>query len=252
MTRVIMHGCNGRMGKMICSLAADTDGIEIVAGVDAFGDACDGAIPFFNSIDACDIEADALIDFSNAKAADAVMDYCLNKKLPLVFCTTGLDDAQLAKLADTAKSIPVLRSANMSVGVNVVLDILKEVAPKLYAAGFDIDIVEKHHRMKLDAPSGTAVAMADEIRNALDESVDTVYDRSERRAVRPHAEIGVSAVRGGTIVGDHDVIFAGTDEVVTISHRAYSRAVFAKGALTAAAFLAGKPAGMYSMRDALA
>jgi 4-hydroxy-tetrahydrodipicolinate reductase len=182
---------------------------------------------------------------------DGLLDYCAEKGLPVVLCTTGLSEDQTAHMHKTAEKVAVLKSANMSLGVNMLMALLKQAAGPLAAAGFDIEVVEKHHRMKLDSPSGTALALADAANSALNNEYDYVYDRSDRRMQRPVKEIGISAVRGGTIVGDHDVIFAGEDEVITFSHRAYSRAVFAKGAAEAAVFLAGKEAGMYSMGDVL-
>ena len=250
MINILMHGVSGRMGRTIVDLCEERTDVRIAAGVDAFGKGT-GAFPFFSSLDECNVPADVLIDFSNAQAVSGVLDYCVTHSLPRVLCTTGLSPEQLSAVEQASRKIPILRSGNMSVGVNTILDILADAAPKLYAAGFDIEIVEKHHNQKLDAPSGTAMAMAEEINSALEEDLDFVYDRTGRREKRDRREIGISAVRGGTIVGDHDVIFAGTDEVVTISHRAYSRAIFAGGALTAAGFLAGRPAGMYTMRDAL-
>ncbi len=250
MTRIIMHGCNGRMGKAIVALAEADAETEIVAGVDAFGDN-NYSFPVFDSIDKCDVEADVVIDFSNASAIDKLLDICTDKKLPLVLCTTGLSEDQLAKVNAASEKVAVLRSANMSVGINMLMKVLAEISPTLAAAGFDIEIVEKHHNQKLDAPSGTALALADSINDSLADKCEYVYDRSARREKRPAKEIGISAVRGGTIVGDHDVIFAGTDEVITLSHRAYSRTVFGKGALEAAKFLSGKAAGMYDMSDVI-
>ncbi|MCR5675265.1 MAG: 4-hydroxy-tetrahydrodipicolinate reductase [Lachnospiraceae bacterium] len=253
MINILLHGCNGRMGRMISGICEDSDSVRIAAGIDAAGE-CTGHFPFFNSLSACDTAADVMIDFSTASAVDGVLDYCTAHALPLVLCTTGLSEEQLKKVDACAEKIAILRAANMSIGVNVLLNILRDAAPRLFDAGFDIEIVEKHHNQKLDAPSGTALALADEIRDAVAEEgneLSYVYDRSQVRAKRDRLEIGISAVRGGTIVGDHDVIFAGTDEVITLSHRVYSRAVFAKGAVTAAAFLADRPAGLYSMRDAL-
>ena len=197
------------------------------------------------------MEADALIDFSVAAAVDALLDYCVEKKLPCVLCTTGLSEAQLAKVQEASKQIAVLKSANMSLGINLLLKLLKEAAQTLATAGFDIEIVEKHHNQKLDAPSGTALALADSINEQMDNAYTYVYDRSQVRQKRGEKELGISAVRGGTIVGDHDVIFAGADEVVTFSHRAYSKAVFGKGAIQAAKYLKGKPAGMYDMADVI-
>lgn len=250
MTRIIMHGCNGRMGQFITRLAEKETDMEIVAGVDV-SNHIQNEYPVFSSIADCDLEADVVIDFASAKAVDALLDYCVAKKLPCVLCTTGLSEEQLKKVKEASGETAVLKSANMSMGINLLLKLLREAAPVLAAAGFDIEIVEKHHNQKLDAPSGTAVALADAVNGALDNAYEYVYDRSARREVRPQKEIGISAVRGGTIVGDHDVIFAGTDEVITFSHRAYSREVFAKGALLAAKFLAGKPAGYYDMSDVI-
>lgn len=250
MVRAIMHGCNGRMGHVIVDLAAAYEDLEIVAGVDAFGENT-YSFPVFDSIEKCDIDADVVIDFSTASAVDNLLDVCAKKNMPVVLCTTGLSEEQLAHVDSASKEVAVLKSANMSVGINMLMKVLSEISPVLSAAGFDIEIVEKHHNQKLDAPSGTAIALADSIKEALPEEFEYVYDRSGRREKRPKKEIGISAVRGGTIVGDHDVIFAGTDEVITLSHRAYSRSVFAKGALEAARFIAGKPAGKYDMADVI-
>ncbi len=250
MVKVIMHGCNGKMGQTISSLIAADGEIEIVAGVDA-RDEGQNPYPVFSAISECSVEADAVIDFSVAAAADALLDYCVEKKVPCVLCTTGLSEAQLAKVKEASKQVAVLKSANMSLGINMLLKLLKEAAKTLAPAGFDIEIVEKHHNQKLDAPSGTALALADSVNEAMDQAYDYVYDRSQVRQKRGAKEIGISAVRGGTIVGDHDVIFAGADEVVTFSHRAYSKAVFGKGAIQAAKFLKGRPAGMYDMADVI-
>ena len=250
MTRVIMHGCNGHMGQVITKLAEEDTDVEIVAGVDPFDDG-HNSYPVFSSIEKCGVDADVVIDFSSAKAEDALIDYCTASKLPVIVCTTGLSEAQLTKIREASEKVAVLKSANMSLGINLMLKLLKEAAGVLAPAGFDIEIVEKHHNLKLDAPSGTALALADSINEEFDNEYEYVYDRSTRRERRPKKEIGISAVRGGTIVGDHDVIFAGADEVVTFSHTAYSKAVFGKGAVQAAKFLAGKPAGMYNMSNVI-
>ena len=250
MVKVIMHGCNGKMGQTISSLIAADEEIEIVAGIDAV-DSGKNDYPVFKSISECTVEADAVIDFSVAAAVDALLDYCAEKKLPCVLCTTGLSEVQLEKVKTTSEKTAVLKSANMSLGINMLLKLLKEAAQILSPAGFDIEIVEKHHNQKLDAPSGTALALADSINEEMGNGFEYVYDRSQVRQKRNAKEIGISAVRGGTIVGDHDVIFAGVDEVVTFSHRAYSKAVFGKGAIQAAKFLAGKPAGLYDMADVI-
>ncbi len=250
MVKMIMHGCNGRMGKMIAGIVSEDPDIEIVAGVD-LNTASDGSFPVVDSIEKIIQPADVVVDFGNSSAVDKVIDWCVEKKIPLVECTTGLTDKTLAKIESAASSIPMFKSANMSLGINIIQKILKENSAKLAEAGFDVEIVEKHHRTKLDAPSGTALALADSVNEGLSKKKDYVFDRSERRMVRPDTEIGISAVRGGTIVGDHDVIFAGRDEVITFSHTAYSRAVFAKGAVEAAKFCAGKAPGRYDMSDVL-
>lgn len=250
MIRVIMHGCNGKMGQVISGLIAADDAVELVAGIDARDDG-HNPYPVFTDINSCDIEADCLIDFSVAAAVDNLLDYCVANNLPCVLCTTGLSEEQLSKVAEASKKVAILKSANMSLGINLLLKMLKEAAGVLVPAGFDMEIVEKHHNLKVDAPSGTALALADSINEEFDNEYEYVYDRSARREKRPKKEIGISAVRGGTIVGDHDVIFAGADEVITFSHTAYSKAVFGKGAVQAAKFLAGKGAGMYSMADVI-
>lgn len=245
-----MHGCNGKMGQMISGLLASDPEAQLVAGIDTRDDG-HNPYPVFTNIEECNVEADCLIDFSVAAAVDKMLDYCVEKKLPCVLCTTGLSEEQLAKVRETSEKIAVLKSANMSLGINLLLKMLKEATAVLAPAGFDIEIVEKHHNLKLDAPSGTALALADSINEELGNSYEYVFDRSGRREKRPQKEIGISAVRGGTIVGDHDVIFAGADEVITFSHTAYSKAVFGKGAIQAAKFLKGQPAGMYDMSQVI-
>lgn len=250
MIRVIMHGCNGKMGRVISDIIAGDTDIELVAGIDVWDDG-HNSYPVYKSINNCHVEADCVIDFSSAPAVDALLNYCVEKKLPCVLCTTGLSEEQLSRVEESAKKVAILRSANMSIGINLLMKLLKEAAGILAPAGYDIEIVEKHHNLKLDAPSGTAIALADSINEEFDHSYEYVYDRSSRRQQRPEKEIGISAVRGGTIVGDHDVIFAGRDEVITFSHTAYSKEVFGKGAVQAAKFLAGKEAGMYNMSDVI-
>lgn len=253
MVNILLHGCNGRMGRVITGLAKDTEDIRITAGIDAYGEAA-GDYPVYATCDEVPQETidntDVVVDFSTAAAMDALLHFVGEKGLPCVLCTTGLSEAQTALLQETAQKTAILKSANMSVGINLLLKLLKENAAVLDAAGFDIEIVEKHHRKKLDAPSGTAIALGDAVNESLQKEGKTypyIYGRADRRSERPQAEIGISAVRGGTIVGDHDVIFAGTDEVVTLSHRAYSRDVFATGAIAAARYLKGKAPGLYGM-----
>jgi len=250
MTRIIMHGCNGHMGRVITDLVSKDDECKIVAGIDPFDDGHND-YPVFASVNDCDVEADVIIDFAAAKAEDALLDYCEKKQIPVVVCTTGLTDEQIEHVRKTACKVAVLKSANMSLGINTLMKLLRTAADILANRGFDIEIVEKHHNQKLDAPSGTALALADCMNQVLDNEYDYTYDRSTVRQKRKHNEIGISAVRGGTIVGEHDVIFAGTDEVIQISHTAYSKAIFAKGAIDAAKYIAGKEAGMYNMADVI-
>lgn len=250
MTRIILVGCNGRMGQMITNIVAEENDVEIIAGIDVFGGQ-KNEYPVYETITDCQDEADAIIDFSSANKIEERIDYAIERQLPLVECSTGLSEEQIKYLLDAGNRVAVLRSANMSLGVNLLIQLVKEAAKKLASEGFDIEIVEKHHNQKLDAPSGTALALADAINDAMDHAYEYVFDRSGVRKKREKKELGISAVRGGTIVGDHDVIFAGNDEVVTLSHRAYSRAVFAKGSVVAAKFLKGKTAGIYDMADVL-
>ena len=250
MVKVILHGCNGKMGHMITELCSQDDEIEIVAGIDAFHQGA-GGYPVYRDIYNCNITADAVIDFSTASAVDSLLEYCVEKKIPCVLCTTGLTPEQIRHVEEASEKTAVLRSANMTLGINLLMKLLKEAAATLVTAGFDVEIVEKHHNLKVDAPSGRAIALADAINEEMDGVYDYVYDRSKVRQKRDRKELGISAIRGGTIVGDHDVIFAGTDEVITFSHRAYSKGVFAKGAIQAAKFMAGKSAGLYTMADVI-
>lgn len=246
MINVIMHGCNGMMGRMITDLMKEDTQARIVAGIDIFDDGHND-YPVFSTISECDVEADVIIDFASVKATDALLDYSVKKKIPVVLCTTGLSPEQLDKVEEASKHVAVLKSANMSLGINTLMNLLKKAAAVFAPAGFDVEIIEKHHNRKLDAPSGTALALADSVNEAMDNKYEYIYDRSKEKKSRDKNEIGISAVRGGTIVGEHEVIFAGTDEVIEFKHTAYSKAVFGKGAIQAAKFLAGKPAGYYDM-----
>ncbi|MBR1757280.1 MAG: 4-hydroxy-tetrahydrodipicolinate reductase [Lachnospiraceae bacterium] len=248
MTRVILHGCNGRMGRVITGMIAAEPEMKIVAGIDPFQGVVN-EYPVYKAAADCEIAADVIIDFASAAAVDGLLAFAVEKQIPVVLCTTGLSEEQLAKVKEASQKVAILRSANMSLGVNLLMELVKQAAAVLYDAGFDIEIVEKHHNQKLDAPSGTAIALGEAAKAGASDELHNVYDRSQVRQKREHTEIGFSAVRGGTITGEHDVIFAGTDEVVTLSHTAYSRAVFAKGAVQAAKYLAGKPAGLYQMKD---
>ena len=236
-----MNGCNGKMGQCITQICAQDQDIEIVAGIDMY-DGIKNTYPVFASLAECTVDADVIIDFSNAKAVDALVDYCVEKQIPVVLCTTGLSEEQLQKV----------EQAYMSLGINTLMELLKKAATVFAPAGFDMEIVEKHHNQKLDAPSGTALALADSMNDALEDAYTYKYDRSQERKKRDKYEIGISAVRGGNIVGEHEVIFAGQDEVIEFKHTAYSKAVFAKGAVEAAKFLNGKGAGHYDMADVIA
>lgn len=248
MVNIIMHGCSGKMGNMITDICSQDEEVNIVAGVSNIPD--NGKdYPVFASIKECDVPADVIIDFSAVAAIDDLLDYCEEKGTPVVLCTTGLSKEQLERVDALSAKSAVLKSANMSLGINMLFNLLKEATNILAPAGFDVEIVEKHHNLKVDAPSGTALALADAVNEAADGSYEYVYDRSQVRRQRDKKELGISAVRGGTIVGEHEVIFAGTDEVITFKHTAYSKAVFAKGAVQAAKFLKGKGAGYYDMQD---
>lgn len=250
MIKAIMHGCNGKMGQVISEIAAQDEALSIVAGIDPFGEGR-FSYPVFRTFSECDVDADVVIDFANAKAVDSLLDYCMATKTPVVLCTTGLSEEQLKKTDAASKETAVLRSANMSMGINMLLKLVQTAAQILAAADFDIEIIEKHHNLKVDAPSGTALALADAVNEALGNEYNYVYDRSLERKAREQKEIGIMAMRGGTIVGEHEVIFAGQDEVIEFKHTAYSKAVFAKGAVQAAKYLAGKPAGYYDMADVI-
>lgn len=246
MIRAIMHGCNGHMGQVITGLAAADEEIEIVAGID-LSDHIKNTYPVFSSLEACDVEADVIIDFCSAKAIDGLIEYSVKKRIPVVVCTTGLSEEQVGRIREASAYVAVLKSANMSLGINMLLKLLKEAALTLAPAGFDMEIVERHHNQKVDAPSGTALALADSMNEALDNAYSYKYDRSQERAKRSKTEIGISAVRGGNIVGEHEVIFAGNNEVITLSHSAQSKELFAVGAVNAAVFMSGKGPGLYDM-----
>ena len=249
MTRIIMTGCNGKMGKTISEIVAEDEEAVIVAGVDL----SDGPLdyPVYKKISDVKEEADVVIDFSTPKLLDEILSFAIEKQIPTVLCTTGYSAEQIEQINQTANQTALLRSANMSLGINIMIKVIETVAKTLADTGFDIEIVEKHHNQKIDAPSGTALALADAINKELDNDYDYKYDRSTLREKRPKKEIGISAVRGGTIVGEHEIIFAGTDEVIEFKHTAYSKAIFGKGAVEAAKFLKGKQTGLYDMKDVM-
>ena len=247
MTRIILSGCNGKMGRVITECVAGREDCEIIAGFDK-ETTLNSNFPVFSSPDECTAKADVIIDFSHPSALSPLLKFALAQNMPTVICTTGLDSAQIAEIEQASKVIPIFFSANMSIGVNLIAELAKTAA-KLLGQAFDIEIIEKHHNQKIDAPSGTALMLANEISSVLPREPQYVYDRHSQRAKRTKNEIGLHAIRGGTITGDHDVIFAGRDEVITISHSASSKEVFATGSVSAALFLANRPAGLYTMSD---
>ena len=248
MLRLILSGCNGRMGRAVEHLCAAQPDLEIAAGFDLLGTG-DRDFPVFSSPAEFQGQADAVIDFSSPAALPALLDFCTARRVPVVLATTGYSQEQLAAIDRAAERIPVFRSANMSLGVNVLLALVRQATAAL-GGDYDIEIVEKHHNKKVDAPSGTALMLADAAASALPCQPDYVYDRHSVRRARAKEEIGICSVRGGGIVGDHDVLFAGENEVITLSHSAMSREVFASGAIRAARFLSGVASpGLYSMTD---
>ncbi len=251
MVKILMHGCNGRMGQVITGLVKEDENATITAGVDVY-DGIKNDYPVFSKLQDVNVDFDVIIDFSTASVIDGLLDYCEAVKKPVVLCTTGLSEEQIKKAKKVSETVAVLRSANMSIGVNVIMKLLREAVAKLAPEGFDVEIVEKHHNQKLDAPSGTAIALADVMNDEMGGCYEYIYDRSQARKKRDKKELGISAVRGGNIVGEHDVIFAGTDEVITISHSAHSKAIFAKGSIAAAKYIFDKKPGMYDMSDVMA
>lgn len=250
MIRIIICGCNGHMGQTVTRIAGERKDTEVVAGIDKYK-GVENKYPVYDDLSECDVKADAVIDFSAPAALTGLLEYGGKTGTPLIICSTGYTKEQIAEIDAASKKVAILRSANMSLGVNVLAKLITQAVKELAPAGFDVEIVEKHHNLKKDAPSGTALYLADAVNEGADGRYRYVYDRSQRSEKRPQDEIGISAVRGGNIPGDHDVIFAGEDEVVTFSHRAYSKAVFARGAVQAAVYMCGKGPGMYSMQDVI-
>ena len=250
MIRIIICGCNGHMGQTVTRIAGEREDTEVVAGIDKYK-GVENKSPVYGDLSECDVKADAVIDFSAPAALTGLLEYGRKTGTPLIICSTGYTKEQIAEIDAASKEVAILRSANMSLGVNVLAKLITQAVKELAPAGFDVEIVEKHHNLKKDAPSGTALYLADAVNEGADGRYRYVYDRSQRSEKRPQDEIGISAVRGGNIPGDHDVIFAGEDEVVTFSHRAYSKAVFARGAVQAAVYMCGKGPGMYSMQDVI-
>jgi len=248
MINVLLNGCNGKMGQVITRLAENFDGLRIAAGAD-INNSINNPYPVFTDIRECNVKVDVIIDFSSPKAFGGLIEFAQERKIPVIVCTTGLSTEQINVLKnEVSKNIPVFYSANMSLGINLLIDLVKKAA-KVLEGQFDIEIVEKHHNQKVDAPSGTALAIAEAINETLEEKCEYTYDRHSRLKKRGKQEIGIHAVRGGTIVGDHSVIFAGNDEIIEINHIATSKEIFGVGALKASLFLWNKAPGLYSMTD---
>ncbi len=247
MVKILLNGCLGKMGQAVEACVNEREDALISCGVDiAEGDK---TYPVYNCFVDVQEKPDVIIDFSNPLVLDDMLTFALENQTPVIICTTGFSDAQVQKIKDTAKQIPVFYSGNMSLGINVLIALSKMAAKVLYNS-FDIEVVEKHHNLKIDAPSGTALMIADAINEEIG-GAQYVYDRHAYRKKREHNEIGIHSIRGGTIVGEHEVIFAGHDEVVSLKHQAQSKGVFAAGAVNAAAYMKDKPAGLYDMSDVL-
>lgn len=244
-----MNGYNGKMGKVICNLVGNNKECEIVAGIDITSN--NATFPTYMNIKDCDMPADVIIDFSTAKAVDDILNYAVEKKLPIVICTTGLSEQTLNNINEASKVIPVFKSANMSIGINLISNLIKKAAFVLNEEGFDIEIIEKHHNQKIDSPSGTSLLLADSINEEKNNKYNYIYDRTNIREKRTSNEIGILSMRGGTIVGEHSVIFAGKDEIIEFKHTALSKDIFAVGAVKAAKYIIGKTPGIYNMKNVM-
>ena len=246
MVNILLSGCNGKMGKTITECAKNFEDLKIVCGTDVNTTASE--YPVYSSPADIKEKVDVIIDFSHPSALNGILDFAKKTGTPAVICTTGLDESQKQAIADASKEVAIFFSANMSLGVNLIAELARK-ATAVLGGQFDIEIVEAHHNQKIDAPSGTALAIADEISGVLSEVPEYVYDRHSQRKKRKKTEIGLHSLRGGTIVGDHEIVFAGTDEIIEISHHAASKEVFAVGAVRAAQFICKMEPGLYSMSD---
>jgi len=249
MTSILLCGANGKMGKAVDSIVTADNDAKIVAGIDLIDN--ENGYPVYKNIYDVKENFDVIIDFSHPSVTDSILDYAKENNIPAVICTTGLSKEQISKIEFYSKEVPLFFSANMSIGINLLIDLVKR-ASRILEENFDIEIIEKHHNLKLDAPSGTALAIADGISEAVSFNPEYVYDRHSVRKKRDKAEIGIHSMRGGTIVGEHSVIFAGNNEVIEINHSATSKEVFAVGAVKAAKFIKNKPAGLYNMTQLIA
>ena len=248
MVKLLISGANGRMGKKVFEEALKDQNITVVCGVDLVENLSDASYPIYSNFNSVKEDVDVIVDFSSPLALDGILDYCVSHKVPAVLCATGYSAEQIEKINQTSGVIALFRSGNMSLGINLLVDLVKKAAKTLY--GFDIEIIEKHHNQKVDAPSGTALMLAEGAKEVLDDKFFT-YGRQGIVGKRDQNEIGIHAVRGGSIVGEHDVIFAGNCETITLSHQATDRSVFANGAIAAAKYLANKKVGLYNMTDVI-
>ena len=246
MTDIILCGANGKMGKVIRDIVSKRDDCRIAAGIDL--NTQSDSFPIYSSFDEIKEDADVIIDFSNPALLNDLLDFAVKKSMPVVIATTGYDESQKRQIEEASRKTSVFFTYNMSLGINLLANLAKK-AVQVLGDGFDIEIIEKHHNQKIDAPSGTALMLADAICEELNKPMKYEYDRHSKREKRTKNEIGMHAVRGGTIVGEHEIMFAGRDEIITLSHSARSKEVFAVGAVNAALFLKDKPAGMYSMKE---
>lgn len=246
MTDIILCGANGKMGKVIRDIVAKRDDCRIAAGIDLNTES--DSFPIYSSFDEIKEDADVIIDFSNPALLNDLLDFAVKKSMPVVIATTGYDESQKKQIEEASRKTSVFFTYNMSLGINLLANLAKK-AVQVLGDAFDIEIIEKHHNQKIDAPSGTALMLADAICEELNKPMKYEYDRHSKREKRTKNEIGMHAVRGGTIVGEHEIMFAGRDEIITLSHSARSKEVFAVGAVNAALFLKDKPAGMYSMKE---
>lgn len=248
MINILLSGAGGKMGNAVINSVSSAEKFKIICGVDKKSDISDYDFQVFDSFDNVTLTPDIIIDFSSPYMLDGLLQFAKKKKIPAVIATTGFSDEQISEIKSASADIPIFFTFNLSLGINL-LKILCRKAAEILGDDFDIEIIEKHHNQKIDAPSGTALMLADSINNISDNKYNYEFDRHSRRMKRPKNEIGIHSLRGGTIVGEHEVVFAGTDEVITLSHEAYSKGIFANGALKAAEFLVDKKPGLYNMED---
>lgn len=247
MIKVIINGCNGKMGQVITQLIETQSDMKVVAGFSRYN-SITKSFPVYSNPRECKEKGDVIIDFSNPEALEPLLEYAVETKIPLVTGTTGFSSDQLNKLYEASKAIPIFQAYNMSLGINIMIELVQKAA-KVLKENFDIEIIEKHHNQKIDAPSGTALMLADAINSVLTPKMEYTYERASKRTKRSKNEIGIHSIRGGTIVGEHSVIFAGNDEIFEINHKAMSRNIFGIGALKAAKYIINKKPGMYNMKN---